>query len=657
MTKVGILTVSDRCHSGAAEDKSGPQIRDLVESPPLCWTVAQAKCVPDEPEAIRTVLVSWSDSLGLDVVLTTGGTGFAPRDVTPEATKAVLDREAPGLLHLMTRASLEATPLAALSRAAAGIRGSTLIVNFPGSPKAVRECFAAILPVLAHAVDLLGDGDGPAGSKEAVLATHLSLQQGHSCCSSKVDTSNLASRPRRSPYPMVPVREAQDIVLANCKVALDLETVRSGEALHRVAGQDVFAREPLPPFAASIKDGYAVLASDGHVGTRKVVPSQESWAGVNPDQLARLEPGCCVRINTGAPLPPGADAVVQVEDTEVVKATPDGLQELEIEIRSGTPVVAVGQDVRPVGSDIAESELVIPKGTRLGAPEVGLLAAVGCTTVEVLRLPRVGVMSTGNELVDPERDQAAGKILGSMGKIRDSNRATLKALLGGEHGFPVLDLGIVRDDPGLLAAALRDAASKVDLIVTTGGVSMGDRDYVRQVVADDLGGDVKFARVQMKPGKPTTFATIPTSSAAASGATATSKVREVLFFGLPGNPVSATVTCHLFVLPALRKMSGLPKHFAPSMVARVPQRMRLDPRPEYARVVITSSPAGRGLDLGGAGGPRPLEVRTTGNQISSRLPSFVSANGLLVLPGATPQKGHVDEGDLVECLIIGPVFS
>jgi molybdopterin adenylyltransferase len=158
MFRIGILTISDRGAAGQYEDRSGPVIREIVEA--QGWAVAQTAVVPDEPELIQATLIAWADDLRLDLILTTGGTGFAPRDVTPEATKAVIDREAPGLAEAMRAASLKVTPHAMLSRSVAGMRGRTLIVNLPGSPKAARENLETILPALPHGLALLSEQPG-----------------------------------------------------------------------------------------------------------------------------------------------------------------------------------------------------------------------------------------------------------------------------------------------------------------------------------------------------------------------------------------------------------------------------------------------------------------------------------------------------------------
>jgi len=621
------LTISDRCSRGEAEDTSGKALSDFFDKRPTSnFKVLERQCIPDEKDQIVSTLKSWVDS-NLSLILTTGGTGFSPRDVTPEATKAVIEREAPGIVHQMLAKSLEVTPMAMLSRFAAGIKGGTLIVNFPGSKKAAVECLGFVFPSLEHATDLI------ANNLSKVQKTHTQVQQGHVCPhkmsdKSRVEVGNVAGRVRQSPFPMISVESAQKIVLSHCDT-LGTEEIKFSQALGRVLAEDVFARDPLPPFPASIKDGYAVVASDG-AGVKIVVAG--STAGAQPASLAALVPGQCVRINTGAPLPKGADAVVQVEDTKLVKSTPDGKEELEIEVLSKpTP----GLDVRQIGSDIGQGSKVLPANSRLGAAELGVLATVGATLVKVYKQPKVGLLSTGNELQDPEEnpDLEAGQ-----GKIRDSNKTVLKALIQGENSIPVIDLGIAIDEPQLLMDAVKRGLSKCDVLVTTGGVSMGDRDLLRQVLKDDLGAELHFGRVQMKPGKPTTFATIDQWSGDGG--------KKKLILGLPGNPVSATVTSHLYVLPACRKLSGISNPFPAKLRARVPATIQLDPRPEYQRVVLSFKP-----------GQSLAEVSVTGNQISSRLPSLAAANGLLLLPPRSESKAQVLPDEEVDCLVIGPLLT
>merc|ERR1719507_2463228 len=294
---------------------------------------------------------------------------------------------------------------------------------------------------------------------------------------------------------MISVDQAQKMVLDQCSSmmredmgvgVLATEIVNFRNALGRVLCQEVTAKDPLPPFPASIKDGYAVIASDGG-GVRQV--RGEASAGASP-VMANLASGEVIRINTGAPVPPGADAVVMVEETKLVEATDDG-EEVKVEILTK---VEVGQDIRPVGSDISEGEVVLGPGALMGPGEVGLLAAVGVTEVQVAVAPSVAVLSTGNELQEP------GESL-KPGHIRDSNKTTLISLLK-SRGFEAKDAGVAKDDIQQLTTVLKSALETSDLLVTTGGVSMGDRDLLRQVLVDQFGAEIHFARVAMKPGKP-----------------------------------------------------------------------------------------------------------------------------------------------------------
>ena len=259
MKLVGILTVSDRCSRGEAEDTSGQALADYM-SLKDGFQVSKRLCVPDEKDVIADTLTKWV-GMGLNVVLTTGGTGFSPRDVTPEATAAVIDRPAPGIVHQMFAKSLAVTPMAMLSRFSAGIKDNTLIINFPGSKKASVECLDFVFPCLAHGTDLIANDLNPVESfhksHQASGSTPVPTS-GHICphhnTETKVDASNVAGRGRQSPFPLITVDEAQRMVLNHCSV-LGTEQVSFTDALGRVLAEDVFANDALPPFPASIKDG------------------------------------------------------------------------------------------------------------------------------------------------------------------------------------------------------------------------------------------------------------------------------------------------------------------------------------------------------------------------------------------------------------------
>ncbi|HVC34981.1 MAG TPA: gephyrin-like molybdotransferase Glp, partial [Chloroflexota bacterium] len=320
-------------------------------------------------------------------------------------------------------------------------------------------------------------------------------------------------RMQASPYPMVSVEDAIELVLARARV-LGSQNIDITEALGRVLAEGVIAVDDMPPFDAAAVDGYAVIGADG-AQPRQVL--SEITAGFAEERS--VESGTAMRIMTGAPLPGGADSVVMVEQTTET----DGMVTLASRPRQGDNVHRRGQDVR-VGQE------VLTPGTVLGAADIGLLATVGRTRVQVYRRPVVAVLSTGDELVEP--DQAL-----RPGAIRDSNRYALLASVREAGGEPI-SLGQVRDDEAEQEALIREGLRRADVVLTSGGVSVGSRDLIKPILRRI--GTILFGRVAFKPGKPTTFATVD----------------DRLVFGLPGFPVSSLVSFEAFVRPALRKMQG-----------------------------------------------------------------------------------------------------
>ncbi len=316
---IGILTVSDSCSRGDRRDESGDALANLIEDKeaallPKMWKVRTIRdCVPDERLLITQRLLDWCENEKVDLIFSTGGTGLAPTDVTPAATLKVVSKRATGIEHLLMAKSLEKTQFAALSCLVAGVRESTqtLIVNFPGSRKAATECFAFVAPLLPHAIDLMRE------ELAAVKNVHSKIQHNGPSSSSASTTScvtlpAIPDRHRKSPYDMISVDCAQAIVLDHCG-RIEKETIVVGfqDALGRVLAKDVFALDPLPPFRASIKDGYAVVSGDG-AGLRPVAPNLVASVAGESDSSLELKPGQCLRINTGAAVPEGADAVIQV---------------------------------------------------------------------------------------------------------------------------------------------------------------------------------------------------------------------------------------------------------------------------------------------------------------------------------------------------------
>lgn len=413
-----------------------------------------------------------------------------------------------------------------------------------------------------------------------------------------------------SSYSMLDVPVALAIVLAEAQ-PLSPRTVPLSQAAGLLLAATVAANDPLPPFAASVKDGYAVVAADGPGRYRLI---GEVTAGRVAD--FQVEPGTVAYITTGAPMPPGADAVVMVEETSRV----DG-QAAQVEIRRA---VRPGADVRPIGADIRPGEVVLAAGAHLGAAEIGLLATVGVTSVPVYAPPRVAILSTGDELVEPDQRLGAGQ-------IRDSNRAMLQAAVHAAGAVPI-DLGIAADQEATLRAAIEQGLAAGDILLTSGGVSMGDLDLIKPLL--ERAGQVHFGRIRMKPGKPLTFATVEVAG------------QRKLVFGLPGNPVSSLVTFYLFVVPAIRRLAGWPDPHLRRVQAQLAQMLPLDPdRPEYHRATLQWD---RTLN-GGHGGYLAV---STGSQASSRLLSMRTANALLELPQA---DGELPAGATVSALLIGSV--
>ncbi|NLG49635.1 MAG: molybdopterin molybdotransferase MoeA [Chloroflexi bacterium] len=397
-----------------------------------------------------------------------------------------------------------------------------------------------------------------------------------------------------SRYPVISMEEAWEQVAAAIH-RLPIVTRPLDALLGHVLAEDVTASENMPPFPASAMDGYAVVAAD-QAEERLVIGEQD--AGLR--QPFHVQPGTAVRIMTGAPLPDGADAVVPFE------------QATERDGHVRVPAtVAAGAYVRPAGQDIAVGNLVLAAGTLLGAPEIGLLATVGRTEALVYSQPTVAVIATGDELVSPGQTPGPGQ-------IRDSNSYALAAAVR-TLGYPALRIGPVPDTEQALREAIREAAAQADMVLTSGGVSMGTRDLIKPIL-EEL-GTVHFGRVAIKPGKPLTFATL----------------QGVPMFGLPGFPVSSLVCFEMFVRPALRLMAGYRRIWRPEQRVRLSHAVRHTPdRAEFQRAVVTQRDG-------------EYWAETTGNQVSGRLLSLVGANALLKIPAGVDD---VAAGESVIAILI-----
>jgi molybdopterin molybdotransferase len=382
----------------------------------------------------------------------------------------------------------------------------------------------------------------------------------------------------------VSVAEAQERILEGLAI-LPAETVRLSDCLGRVLAKPVISLIAHPPFDNSAMDGFAVCSQDVRAGeTLHVVGTIE--AGARPG--ARISPGQCQRIMTGAPVPEGADAVVMVEDTRVSneRLSIDGL-------------VRPGQHVRRRGEHLQPGQVTIEAGTRIRASEIAMAAYLGLAELQCHRQPRVAILSSGDELVEP------GQPL-DEGQIYNSNIYALEAQLRQIGCLPVR-LPTAKDDPEAIKALLRGVIDQVDAVVTSAGVSMGERDFTLRVLRE-LGVEVVFWKVAMRPGRPLGFG------------------RRALqpFFALPGNPVSSMVTFELFCRPALEKMQGLTATEPTRVRARLTETIRKKPGMQlFYRCVLSPDPSSDGSGW---------VARTTGPQDSHLLLSLVEASGLMEIP-------------------------
>lgn len=375
---------------------------------------------------------------------------------------------------------------------------------------------------------------------------------------------------------------------------LDTETIPFDEGVGRVLAEAIVSSEDVPHFANSAMDGFAVRATD--VSEPDAV--LEVLADLPAGQVASvsMSDGQAIRIMTGAPMPDGADTVVRVEDTA---AEGD-------KVRIHT-VVEEGTYVREAGGDVRAGQVVFDSGLRMGPIHVGVLATLGLVEPVVSRRPRVGVMSTGNELQPPATQDLA------PGMIRDSNRPMLVGLLE-DAGAEVIDYGRIGDDADELRAALGRAAVETDAIVTTGGVSMGDYDVTKLVLREEAGVD--FIKVAMKPGKPLAFG----------------RLGGAPFFGLPGNPVSVVVSFEQFVRPALLTMQGASAVLRPQMTVAAGERLVTDPaKTVFLRVRLEGDGAA-------------LRATQAGGQASNILSVAAVADAFAVVPIGVET---IDEGEPV----------
>ncbi|HUQ39467.1 MAG TPA: gephyrin-like molybdotransferase Glp [Acidimicrobiales bacterium] len=397
---------------------------------------------------------------------------------------------------------------------------------------------------------------------------------------------------------MISLQEAQTIVLAHCQPLLPVELALD-DANGCLTAVAIFADGDVPPFANSSMDGFAVRAADTAKAPLELKVVGSIAAG--EPATGKVGKGQAIRIMTGAPMPNGADAVVMLEDTSVAPGGGDDAVLIKTSVETGTAV-------RPAGGDLKNGEMVFPAGTELTPAHLGVLASIGMTEVPVYPRPTVGVLSTGRELVDGDTQLEPGQ-------IHDSNRHALLALVR-QYGLTAIDLGLVGDDEAAVTEAVKAAVGTCDVILTSGGVSVGDHDHVKGVLEKLGAGTGRSLQVAIRPAKPLAFGVV-------SG-------KPV--FGLPGNPVSALVSFELFVFPGLRQIMG---H---EFVHRKPVRAiadealtrTADGRLHLMRVVAGYRDDGR------------FHVRSAGPQGSHQLKAMAEANALAMIPDGDGVEAGAD---------------
>ncbi len=510
--QTGILTISDRCSQGIAKDISGPLLRKLVEQ--RGWVCLEYLIVPDDPEKIKEILFFWVDEKKLPFVLTTGGTGVGPRDVTPEATLPLLEKSLPGISEAMRLEGLKHTPFASLSRGVSGVRGNSLILNLPGSPKGAEQSFEAVIPVIPHLLSTLSgeEYEEVFHEKSGCHATQHPDSHVRLHAHSKISESDLLE-----------VSVALQKML-ECVRQIPEEKVRLLDVSGRVLAQSLYAREDLPPFENSSVDGYAVMAADlGSASPETPIELKvQEKITAGSSSLTSLQRGKAVRIMTGAMIPQGADAVVMQEFT--VQTENHG-----VKILRG---VKAGENIRGKGEDVKKGDLLLNSGTTLRAYEIALLASQGFVETPVVRTLKASLVATGDELLETSESL-------SPGKIRNSNTPAMIAALK-KSGIEVLDYGIIPDLPEKLQIVFKEALETSDALLISGGVSVGDLDYTREILFK-IGVKEIFWKVAVKPGKPFFFGMYQ-------------NLKPV--FGLPGNPISSLVCLEELVIPVFDKMIG-----------------------------------------------------------------------------------------------------
>lgn len=580
-----VVVTSDTCSNDPTKDASGQYVVDQLES--LNFSAVTKHIVEDDKELIIQTLKSiLNNDSNNALIITVGGTGLCPRDVTPEASCAIYDRQCRGISTALLMTSLRYSPHAALSRLTAGISGECLIVNFPGSLKACKNCFACLKGFLEHAIDQVR------ANIEAIKKTHLlddipfikvksesssisltpdmeqqpdssSLLTASECIarldisrqkSSRDDSSGvslmdtiidaesggeigqLESHITESPYPLIEYDDALRIMnnvtvdYRAKEVNIDLNNCKS--ALGATLVDDVTAKAPFPPYNVSTMDGYVCHIPEfcqkfssnmGHYSAT-IVANIREFENMQQDPSEK-DNIFCYQVNTGQRVPESDFIIIPFEDTKGISANRVSLWSITLS----------NKYLRAKGSDLDES-YIMNAGTVIGPVQLALLLQMGHDQVKAFQRPTIGILSTGDELIRSRMDDTC-----ESAKIVDTNGPLLISFFSSK-GFQVVDCGIAKDTRIDTLSKLETSLKACNILVITGGASMGTKDCVKDAIKE-IGGTIHFGRVNMKPGKPVSFASLVTNN------------ETKFIFSLPGNSVSAYITSLVLVVPFIERIS------------------------------------------------------------------------------------------------------
>ncbi|XP_071563766.1 gephyrin-like [Temnothorax nylanderi] len=547
------------------------------------------------------------DENNSDVILIIGNIGSVKRPFVTEAVRNVSDSKQLSENVVLSLTKLETKLNDILShKAVCGIRNQSLIIDLSGSDKNQIECLTAAADTMTEVIHLIcTDQDENVPLHDVVpISDNISIKQKEAKSAikrRKKSTSPLLLSPNASTikrhkesFPMISLQDAmlkmREVIMESVEEPT-CEIVQLSDAYGRILCKTVTAAYDLPPFKTSTKHGYAVLAADGK-GLRKVLNVENTFPSIS------LEPGTCVWVKSGSPIPDGATAVVQVKDTKPVESSDDTYVEIMIE-------PAYEQNIRPIGDDLMKGTVVATQNARIGPMEIALLAASGRKDVLVTKRIPIGVLSIGSNL------EESGEPL-KPGFVYDVNRITLISLLK-EKGFYSLDFGIVDNKLTPIQSKIEEALKKVDLLVTTG--STNDRDLLKTVLEKCFEADIHFGNINIKPGKSTILATCKIND----------KTKYVLC--LSGNPASAFISAQMLLIPLVNELHYSCAAGQIMLSARIKHQYTLHSRPRAAWTILEWNE-----------GKKYASAFAKGNAISDKLVSATGANALLLLPARESAK-------------------